>query len=278
MKKYSTSRSSRPDQLAVLDIETIAPPVADGGFPPWPTHSPVVASVLTASRERYGQWRFTLETVDFLTGSAEAIERVSHLIENRDLVTYNGRGFDLPVLALTAMKHQRFDLVGISEAWQSHRFSGRHHDLADIMSGFGGARGASLEMLCAQLGVLVKQDCHGSDVAELMAKGNFKAIANYCESDVVGTGILHACIAGFRSRDANYAASFISQLGRWIADSKLAHLKAFERINGHDELDRLSLLAVVEEGIAALDHRQSLKFVSNMPGPSGLFVSKASDF
>ena len=43
------------DRLAVLDIETIAPEVEDGSFPPWATHSPVVASVLTATLQRYGR-------------------------------------------------------------------------------------------------------------------------------------------------------------------------------------------------------------------------------
>jgi len=70
----------------------------------------------------------------------------------------------------------------------------------------------------------------------------------------------------------------ISQLGRWIADCGLAHLQAFERIRGHDEFDRLSLRDMVEEGIAALDHRQHMKFVTNLPGPSGAFVSRASDY
>lgn len=278
MPSSNVRRLGKPEKFAVLDIETIAPPVPDNTFPPWPFHQPVVASILTATRERYGQWHFTLETVDFLTDSAAAIERVSYLLEGRDLVTYNGRGFDLPVLALTAMKHQRFDLAGLSTAWQSHRFSGRHYDLADIVSGFGGARGASLEMLCTQLGIPAKQDCHGADVAELIAKRQFKIVSNYCESDCGATLALAACVEGMRSGDAGYAATLISQFGRWVADNHLLHLQAFERIAGHDEYDRLSLLAVVEAGIAALDHRLHLEFVRNVPGPSGAFATKASDF
>lgn len=278
MMQYKAGRSGRRGRLAVLDIESIAPPVADDGFPPWPTHTPVVASILTADWERYGQWRFALESVDFLPDPATAIERVSHLIEGRDLVTYNGRGFDVPVLALTAMKHQRLDLTGISQAWQAHRFSGRHFDLADIVSGFGGARGASLEMLCDQLGIPAKQDCHGSDVAELVAKRQFEAIRHYCESDVVASALLHACVEGLRSCDPGYAATLVSQLGRWIADCGYKHLEAFERIAGHQEYDRLSLVAMIEEGISALDHRQHLKFATNLPGPSGAFVQQHSDF
>jgi predicted PolB exonuclease-like 3'-5' exonuclease len=278
MTHYKSGLNSRPDHLAVLDIETIAPPVADEGFPPWATHSVIVVSILIATKERYGEWQFKIETVDFLSGEPAAIERVSHLIEGRNLLTFNGRGFDIPVLALTAMKHQRFDLAGISRAWQSHRFSGRHHDLADIVSGYGGARGSSLEMLCSQLGIPAKQDTHGGDVAELVAKREFRKIREYCESDVAATLALFACVEGLRSRDAAYAGSLISQLGRWIADSGLAHLRAFERMTGHDEYDRLSLLNMVEEGVAALDHRQHMKFVANVSGPSGVFAPKHSDF
>lgn len=278
MTQYKTSRSSRPGHLAVLDIETIAPPIADDGFPPWPMHSPVVASVLTATRQRYGQWHFALQTVDFLAHPASAIERVSHLIEGRTVITFFGRGFDANVLALAAMKYQRHDLVGISETWQAHRFSGNHYDVADVVGGFGAARGASLEMLCAELGIPAKQDCHGSDVAELVAKRQFQVIQDYCESDVAATLCLFACVEGLRSRDRGYAATLIAQFGRWVADSGLAHLQAFERITGHDEYDRLSLISMIEEGIAALDHRQHMRLVTNVPGSTGAFAQHASDF
>ena len=278
MTQYKTRQFGNKDRIAVLDIETIAPPVEDNGFPPWPTHSPLVASVLTASLERYGQWRFAIESVHFQPDEAAAIERVSYLIENRRLITFNGRGFDNPVLALTAMKHQKYDLAGMSAAWQSHRFRGDHYDIADIISGHGGARGGSLEMLCSQLGIPAKSDCHGADVAELAAKGEFKMIQDYCESDVAATLALYACVEGFRSSDAGYAGSLISQLGRWIADCGLDHLKAFERITGREEHDRLSLLNMAMEGIAALDHRQHIKWASNVPGPSGVFNPQHSDF
>lgn len=114
--KRSHSRASTPDRLVVIDCETIAPPMADDSFPPWPLHDLIVTSLLSATRERYGQWHFALETVDFLNGPEAAIERVSHLLENRTVVGFNTRGFDLSILALAAMKHQRSDLVGIGQA------------------------------------------------------------------------------------------------------------------------------------------------------------------
>ena len=175
------------------------------------------------------------------------------------------------------MKHQRSDLSGISAAWQSHRFSGHHYDVADVISNYGSARGGGLEMLCAQLGIPAKFDCHGSDVAKLVANGEIELVRQYCESDICATAALYAYVEGFRSYNAGYAGSLLSQLGRWIADSGLFHLEAFERMAGHEEHDRLSLLNMVNEGIAGLDHRQHLKFVTNVPGSSGLFVPQNSD-
>ena len=124
MTQYKTRQFGDRYQLGVLDIETIAPATPDGSFPPWPLHLTLVASVLTATLQRYGEWRFAIESVNFQSDEAAAIERVSHLIENRRLITFNGREFDNPVLALTEMKHQKFEIVGMSAAWQSHRFSG----------------------------------------------------------------------------------------------------------------------------------------------------------
>jgi len=277
MPRYSFTQPRCPDRISVVDIETSAPPQPEDAFPPWPLHSPIVAGVLNATRERYCEWRFEMEVVNFVVDPTAAIERLSHLIEGRALVTFNGRGFDLPVLALTAMKQQRFDLVGLTNAWQAHRFHGHHYDLADMMSGYGAARGCSLEKLCSALGVPVKLDCDGSDVAELMAKRDFEAIDRYVSQDCAGTLCGFAAVEALRSNDPGYAGSLISQFGRWIADQGLEHLRPFERIRGHEEYERLSLLAMAEAAIAALDHRQHMKFVTNVPGPSGAFVQQASD-
>ena len=208
-------------------------------------HDIIVTSLLSATRERYGQWQFELETVDFLSDPALAIEPVSHLLEGRSVIGLNSAGFDIPLLVITAMKHQRSDLVGISRAWQSHRYSGNSYDVADVMSGYGAARGGNLKRLCGVLGIPAKLDCHGDQVAELLAQRQHKKIAEYCETDCCATLFLFAMVEELRSNDAGYSASLISQCSRWIADGGLAHLKAFERIPGSGEFDRQSLLATL---------------------------------
>ena len=150
--------------------------------------------------------------------------------------------------------------------------------LPTSFSGYGAARGGNLERLCGALGIPAKLDCHGDQVADLLAKRQFQKIAEYCETDCCATLFLFAMVEGLRSTDAGYTASLISQCSRWIADSRLAHLKAFERIPGSGEFDRQSLLAMLAEGIASLDHRQHLRFVNKVPGQSGLTIQSSSDF
>ena len=278
MNTHYQRRSGRPDRLAVFDIETLAPPVPDGGFPPWPLHSIVVASVLQCDFERYGQWRFNLESVTFEDDPAVAIERVSYLLENRTAISYNGRGFDAPVLAACAMRHRKLDLRGIAEIWRSHRFAGTHIDLADVVSGFGAARGGSLERLGQALGFPVKLDAHGSEVGEMMAAGRLADVVRYCESDCCATACLYALVHGLRENEPEYGASLIDQLGRWVRSQQLGHLDAFARIEGAETLQRLSLAGIVVEGLKSLDLREHMLWVTHEPGSSGLTSPTSSDF
>lgn len=270
------SRTHPPSRLAVLDIETVAPATADEGFPPWPTHRPVVASVLTAERQRYGQWHFALESVTFDGDAAEAIERVSQLIEQHTVVGFNSRSFDLPVLVLEACRAQQFDCAGLSLAWRANRFTGSHIDLLDIVSSFGGARGASLQMLCEQLGIPVKTTTHGSDVGELMVAGEAGKVIAYCEEDVAATLCLAANLLALRYDEPTYAG-LISQFGTWVRERGLAHLAAFERLAGSAEFNRLSLDGILDAGLAALDHRMHLRWTTNVPGATGLTDPAFSD-
>ncbi len=70
MTRSYSQRASRPDRLVVLYCETLAPPALNNEFPPWPLHDIIVTSLLSATRARYGQWQFSLETVDFLGDAA----------------------------------------------------------------------------------------------------------------------------------------------------------------------------------------------------------------
>ena len=148
MHRYQLRPVFDDRHLAVLDIETISgEEMEDGGFPPWPTHTPVCASILTADYDAHGMWHFAIESMRF--GEDEKpFERIDALLRGRACVTYNGRGFDLPVLMLTAQATRNFSLPALTAAATEPRYaSARHVDLADKYSGYGAARGASLTRL-----------------------------------------------------------------------------------------------------------------------------------
>lgn len=247
--RYSTKPRARFDEnnLVVLDIETISSEVPDdSSFPPWPTHTPIVASLLTTERDQDGLWAFELESVRF-SEDHDALDRIDELIRGHSVVTFNGRGFDLPVLMLTAQKVRNFALPSLTRAATEPRFeSALHYDLADRVSGYGAARGASLERLCAALHIPVKREAHGSAVGELYDRGDIEAIERYCETDVAATLLLYAHQHAMEIGDAGYHASLTWQFAAWCREQYLDHLAPYAELRDGAELQRLSLLGQLD--------------------------------
>lgn len=260
-----TYHRSRPqldeDHIVVIDIETISSETQeDGSFPPWPTHTPIVVSLLTADRDKEGCWTFDLQSVAIAETEVEdALELVDDALEGRSVVTYNGRGFDLPVLMLTAQKVRAFDLPHLTVAANENRYwSAKHYDLADKVSGYGAARGASLERLSSALGIPVKQATHGSDVASLHARGDINSILDYCDTDVCATLLAYAYQRAMETGDESYHASLTWQFAGWAAQKCLTaarpgteersfmHLAPYATLPNGAELQRLSLLTQLE--------------------------------
>ena len=264
---FRQTYNQAPTRLAVLDIETLAPPNPAGGFPPWPTHRPIVASLLTADQVHYGQWQFALESVEF-DNEQEAIARIDKLLKGRRCITFNGKGFDLPVLVMTALRASMYECRNLTENWSSHRFSGNHIDIADVISGFGSAPRVSLEMLCQAANVPVKFNGHGGDVAEMLRDQGIAAVKRYCEEDVGSTLILFGMVQGLRANDSAYSASLIGDFANWVADAGLDHLAEFQKLSGNAVLERVRLLHRVEEGLRALDDRETVRcFEDPIGGP-----------
>ena len=121
----------------------------------------------------------------------------SHLEQRKArLVSYNGRGFDLPVLKYRAMKH------GIAAPWfynrgdkwsnYSQRYSADWHcDIAETVSDFGASARVRLNELCALLALPGKLGMDGADVAPEWDKGNIAGIRSYCETDVLNTYLVY---------------------------------------------------------------------------------------
>ena len=157
-------------------------------FLPVPYHRPVVACWLEARDERgalvpeaAGCW------TEGSAPEAAFLERTWERVRERTLVTFHGRGFDLPVLELRSLK------LGLSApGFAGGRQAGlaAHHDLFELLSS-GGAAPSSLDIYAKLVGLPGKEDVAGKDVASLYAHGQLGRIAGYCMSDVVQTWLLY---------------------------------------------------------------------------------------
>lgn len=256
---FRQTYNQAPSSLCALDVETLAPAMPDGAFPPWPSHRPVVASLLTADQAPYGRWAFTIESVTF-DDEAAAIQRIDELLTGRRALTYNGRSFDLPVLAMTAARASVYDCMHLTDAWMSDRYRGSHLDLADLVTSHGAAPRASLELLCGSANVPVKTQGHGGDVATMLREQGIEAVQRYCEEDVGSTLVLFAMVQALRTNDPAYAASLICDFASWVGDTGLEHLDEFRKLSGNAVLERVRLLHRVEEGIRTFDDRATATY------------------
>ncbi|WBR53733.1 3'-5' exonuclease [Campylobacter sp. VBCF_01 NA2] len=117
---------------------------------------------------------------------------------NPRLVSFNGRGFDLPMIMVRAMVHNisaseyfcTDDKLANKDKWTNYRsrYDGVFHlDLLDHICDFGSVRGLKLDFLCASLGLPGKYDVHGDQVLELFYDEKGDKIDEYCQSDTLNT-------------------------------------------------------------------------------------------
>jgi len=115
------------------------------------------------------------------------------------LVSWNGSGFDLPVLHYRAMLHGipgccYWDVGDNNKDFRFNnylsRFHTRHTDLMDVLAGFQNRAWAPLDELSRLCGLPGKLGMDGSQVAAAFARGEIGAIRDYCETDVANTYLL----------------------------------------------------------------------------------------
>lgn len=143
------------------------------------------------------------------------------------LVSFNGRGFDLPILRYRALAHgvaiPALFGAGRREYWT--RFGHDHIDLCDVLSGFGASARPSLSEMAALLGVPAKlEGMDGSQVEGLAEAGRLAEIAAYCVGDLIVTFRLllrYALVRGEINEDqvagaeASLDEAIVGQLKHW---------------------------------------------------------------
>ena len=167
-------------------------------FLPLHQHRVVAISVARRTGDSLRVWSLGDEDAD----EAELVRRFFDGIERYtpDLVSWNGSGFDLPVLHYRALKHgiqaPRYWETGDSNRdfkWNNYlsRFHWRHVDLMDVLAGFQVRGRASLDQTAVLLGFPGKLGMSGDKVWGKFVAGAIGEIRDYCETDVLNTWLVY---------------------------------------------------------------------------------------
>lgn len=216
-------------QVLVFDIETVADTAAFRLVNKIPANTPEEEVLAAMNAERLSevgntfhrhhmhrvvcisllladiyQGKIKLWTLGRNHSEAEILQRFFAGIDKflPSLVSWNGTGFDLPVLHYRALLHGIRAQNYFANGEDSHtigkvsgfrynnylsRYHWRHLDLMDILSGYSARAQASLNDIAKLCGFPGKLETDGSKVQDLFVSGDIKAICDYCETDVLNT-------------------------------------------------------------------------------------------
>lgn len=163
-------------------------------------HVQRVVAISCALRDKNDFRVWTLGSAE--DSEAELIRRFFEGIDKYtpQLVSWNGGGFDLPVLHYRALIHgiqaRRYWETGEDDKdfkWNNYlsRYHSRHLDLMDLLALYQPRANAPLDDLAKLMGFPGKLGMDGSQVWGAFQNGEIAAIRNYCETDVVNTYLVY---------------------------------------------------------------------------------------
>jgi len=176
----------------------------------WPFTAQVVCVAMLNAETARGQVLYTADDHDPEPVEAGPVEFVPCVDEvelltafwdvarhYEAIVTFNGRGFDVPFLYL---RSALLNVPVTRKNWLGYRYAVEPHcDLAEQLTFYGvsgrecAARRFNLDFYCKAFGIESPKShgVTGMDVNDLMAAGKYREIAEYCLRDVQATVLLY---------------------------------------------------------------------------------------
>jgi hypothetical protein len=199
-----------------------------------------IIAISCALRSRDGLALWSLG--DLESSEGEIIQRFFDGIErfSPELVSWNGCGFDLPVLNYRALKAgvqaPRYWEIGDQDpAFRYNnylsRFHWRHIDLMDVLAGYHNRGRASLAAIAGLLGLPGKLGFSGAQVWDAYLDHQLLAIRRYCETDVLNTYLIFLrfeLMRGQLNRD-RYAEE-IERVKTLLRNASEPHLMEYLRV------------------------------------------------
>ena len=204
-------------------------------FLPLPQHRIVAISVVLRSADDLHVFSIGEETSD----EAELVRRFYDGLEKYvpELVSWNGSGFDLPVLHYRALRHsivaeKYWDIGNDDREFRFNNYLGRFHwrhiDLMDVIAAYQAGGRSTLEQVALLLGFPGKLGMSGALVWDRFCEGRIADIRNYCETDVLNTYLVYLRFQLMRGiLDAQRHADELERLREKLAGESAAHLQEF---------------------------------------------------
>jgi predicted PolB exonuclease-like 3'-5' exonuclease len=185
--KYPNESISPQHAITRAQEEARQSSYSGSDFVPVSFHIPVAVCVVRVAND------FSLQAVTCLDApqfrSKEMVRKFWLGVEmytKAKLVTFNGRGFDMPMLELAAFRHA----ISLKDYCQKNRnrFGGNHLDLLDWLTNYGACRlVGGLNLLAKILGKPGKMEVAGDQVYRLYREEKFQEINDYCMCDTLDT-------------------------------------------------------------------------------------------
>ncbi len=185
-----------PDQ-AITDDEAVARAQAEAreasgetsDFVPVTFHLPVAVCVAQVTRD------YDLTTLGCLDEPSYRPRQIAAAFwelvgrSGAVVVSFNGRGFDMPLLEMSAFRYGLSVPGHFTERYGTRdRYGRRHLDLMDWLCNYGASRlHGGLNLLSKLLGKPGKMGTTGGQVYDLFRAGDLPAINHYCSFDVLDT-------------------------------------------------------------------------------------------
>jgi hypothetical protein len=168
-----------------------------------------VVAISVAMRTRDGFRASSLGEAD--SPESELVRRFFEEVERHrpTLVSWNGSGFDLPVLHYRAMRHRvqahcYWEMGEEDPAFRWNNYLGRCHwrhiDLMDVIAGYQGRGRVGLDQMAQLIGLPGKLGKSGEEVWDAHLEGRSEDIRHYCETDVINTYLIYLRFELMRGR------------------------------------------------------------------------------
>ena len=202
------------------------------------THLQQVVAISAVYRNSYKD-QFSVWTLGECDSSEKQI--VQNFFDGIDkhtptLVTWNGSGFDLPVLHYRALVNAvvapRYWETGEDDSnfkWNNYlsRFHSRHTDLMDVLAAYNTRVFAPLDEIAVLLGLPGKMGMSGANVWNQYQEGAIKAIRDYCETDALNTYLVYLHWLTMRGSLTSAQLEQEHSLVRNTLENGAPHLQAF---------------------------------------------------